>query len=147
MTNPFLLARITKLFCQPASEPIALIKGPQGQKAGVRTDLSTGKISSNGLVSVEGKGQLWDTTRCHLWDAPKENAGFAKTQCSSILLEHPFFFQRHPDPLYQKGLHCVRSATGNAKIQCGDILFAESEEWLPDNALGELRFSSMDTAR
>jgi hypothetical protein len=94
MTNPFLLARITKLFCQSASEPIALIKGPQWQKTGIRTDLSTGKISSNGLVSVEGKGQLWYTTRRHLWDAPKENAGFAKTQCSSILLEHPFFFHQ-----------------------------------------------------
>jgi hypothetical protein len=56
MTNPFLFARITNVFCQPASEPIALIKGPQWQKTGVRTDLSTGKISSNGLVSVEGKG-------------------------------------------------------------------------------------------
>jgi hypothetical protein len=77
-----------------ASEPTALIKGTQWQKTGVRTDLPTGKISSNGLVSVEGKGQLWYTTRCHLWDAPKENAGFAKTQCSSILLEHPFFFHQ-----------------------------------------------------
>jgi hypothetical protein len=35
------------------------------------------------LVSVEGKQQLW-YTRCHLWGAPKENAGFAKTQSSSI---------------------------------------------------------------
>jgi hypothetical protein len=76
MTNSFLFARITDELCQPVSEPIPLIKGPQRKETGVRTDLSTRKISSNGLVPVEGKGQLWYTTRCHLWDAPKENAGF-----------------------------------------------------------------------
>jgi hypothetical protein len=92
MTNPFLFARITDELCQPASESMPLIQGPQRKQTGVRTDLSTGKISSNRSVSVEGKGQLWYTTRCHLWDAPKENAGFAKTQCSSLLLEHPFLF-------------------------------------------------------
>jgi hypothetical protein len=69
-------------------------RAPQRTQTGVRTDLSTGKISSNKSVSVEGKGQLWYTTRCHLWDAPKENAGFAKTRCSSLLLEHPFFFHQ-----------------------------------------------------
>jgi hypothetical protein len=94
MTNPFLFASITDAFSQPVSKPVTLIKGPQRKETGVRTDLSTGKISSNRSVSVEGKGQLWYTTRCHLWDAPKENAGFAKTQCSSLLLEHPFFFHQ-----------------------------------------------------
>ena len=44
----------------------------------------TRKISLNGAVSVEGKEKLWYITRCHVLGAPKENAGFAKTQCSSI---------------------------------------------------------------
>ena len=76
MANPFLFASITDAFCQPVSKPITLIKGPQRKETGVRTDLSTRKINSNWLVLVEGKGQLWCTTRCHLWDAPKGNAGF-----------------------------------------------------------------------
>jgi hypothetical protein len=29
MTNPFLFARITEMFCQTASKPMPLIKGPQ----------------------------------------------------------------------------------------------------------------------
>ena len=53
-----------------------LIKGPQRQQTGITGDLTTRKISSNGSVSVEGKGQLWYTTRCHVLGAPKENAGF-----------------------------------------------------------------------
>ncbi len=62
--------------CQIASESMPLIKGPQRQQAGVSADLATRKISSNGSVSVEGKRQLWYTTRCHVLGAPKENAGF-----------------------------------------------------------------------
>jgi hypothetical protein len=61
-----------------------LIKGPQRQQAGITGDLATRKVSSNGSVSVEGKGKLWYITRCNVLGAPKENAGFAKTQCSSI---------------------------------------------------------------
>jgi hypothetical protein len=61
-----------------------LIKGPQRQQAGITGDLTTSKISSNSSVSVEGKEKLWYITRCHVLGAPKENAGFAKTQCSSI---------------------------------------------------------------
>jgi hypothetical protein len=61
-----------------------LIKGPQRQQAGISGDLTARKISANGSVSVEGKGKLWYITRCHVLGAPKENAGFAKTQCSSI---------------------------------------------------------------
>jgi hypothetical protein len=78
MTHTFLFARITEAFCQPVSKPITLIKSPQRKKTSVRTDQSTREISSNGLVSVEGERKLWYTTRCHLWDAPKGNAGFAK---------------------------------------------------------------------
>jgi hypothetical protein len=55
-----------------------LIKGPQRQQAGISGDLTARKISANGSVSVEGKGKLWYITRCHFWDAPKGNAGFAK---------------------------------------------------------------------
>ena len=61
-----------------------LIKGPQRQQAGITGDLTTSEISSNSSVSVEGKEKLWCITRCHVLGAPKENAGFAKTQCSSI---------------------------------------------------------------
>jgi hypothetical protein len=92
MTNPFLFARITDKLCQPASESIPLIQGPQRKQTGVRTDLSTGKISSNRSVSVEGKGELWYTTRCHLWDAPKENAGFAKNPVFIIPFRASFLF-------------------------------------------------------
>jgi hypothetical protein len=56
----------------------------QRQQAGITGDLATRKISSNASVSVEGKGKLWYITRWHVLGAPKENAGFAKTQCSSI---------------------------------------------------------------
>jgi hypothetical protein len=61
-----------------------LIEGPQRQQPGITGDLPARKISANGSVSVEGKRQLWYITRCHVLGAPKENAGFAKTQCSSI---------------------------------------------------------------
>jgi hypothetical protein len=43
-----------------------LIKGPQRQQAGISGDLTARKISSNDLVSVEGKGKLWYITRCHV---------------------------------------------------------------------------------
>jgi hypothetical protein len=76
MANTFLFARITDTLCESTGKPIPLIKGPQRKKTSVRTDLPAGKISSNGSVSVEGKGKPWHTTRCHFWGAPKENAGF-----------------------------------------------------------------------
>jgi hypothetical protein len=63
---------------------MTLIEGPQGQQAGVTGDLSTRKIGSNGSMSVEGKGELWYITRCHLWVLRKRMPGSAKTQCSSI---------------------------------------------------------------
>jgi predicted acyltransferase (DUF342 family) len=94
MTNPFFFARIIQQSRKTASQAVALIKGPQGQQASVTGDLTARKIDSKGAVSIEGKGKLWYITRCHLWDAPKENAGFVKTQCSSLLLEHPFFFHQ-----------------------------------------------------
>jgi hypothetical protein len=51
------------------------------QQAGMTGDLTAIKISSNGTVSVKGKGKYNEMSRL---GAPKENAGFAKTQCSSI---------------------------------------------------------------
>ena len=84
VTHTRMVAIITDALCQAASEPMPLIKSPQRQQAGISSDLATRKISANGSVSVEGKGKLWYITRCHFWGAPKENAGFAKTQCSSI---------------------------------------------------------------
>lgn len=35
------------------------IESPQGQKAGVAGDLAPGKIGMDGLVTMEGEGQLW----------------------------------------------------------------------------------------
>jgi hypothetical protein len=37
---------------------MALIEGTQGQKSGIARDLPTGKIGSNGLMTVEGEVQL-----------------------------------------------------------------------------------------
>jgi hypothetical protein len=75
---------IRKALRQIASKSIALIKSPQGQQASITGDLATRKIGSNGSVSVEGKGQLWYTTRCHFEVLRKRMLGSAKTQCSSI---------------------------------------------------------------
>jgi hypothetical protein len=63
---------------------VALLKGPQGQQAGITSDLTTRKIGSNGSVSVEGKCELWYITRCHFEVLRKRMLGSAKTQCSSI---------------------------------------------------------------
>jgi len=84
VTHTRIVAIITDALCQAASEPMLLIKGPQGQQSGIAGDLTTRKISPNGSVSVEGKRKLWYITRCRVLGAPKENAGFAKARCSSI---------------------------------------------------------------
>jgi hypothetical protein len=76
VTNTLIVAIITDAICQAASEPMPLIKGAQRQQSGITGDLTARKISSNGSVSVEGKGKLWYITRCHVLGAPKENAGF-----------------------------------------------------------------------
>jgi hypothetical protein len=36
-----------------------LIESPQGQQTGVASDLAPGKIGVDGLMTVEGEGQLW----------------------------------------------------------------------------------------
>jgi hypothetical protein len=84
MTNSLLFPKIRKALRQVASESIALVESSQGQQAGITGDLATRKISSNGSVPVEGKGQLWYTTRCHFEVLRKRMLGCAKTQCSSI---------------------------------------------------------------
>ena len=65
-----------------AGQMMALIEGAQGQQTGIAGDLAPGKIGADKLMMVEGKKQLWYTV-CHVADAPKGSAGFAKTQCSS----------------------------------------------------------------
>src|SRR6516225_7881828 len=72
MTSPFLFAKISKTFSQIAGESVPLVKGAQRQQTSIRTDLPTRKISSNGPVSVEGKGELWYTTRCHFGCSKRE---------------------------------------------------------------------------
>jgi hypothetical protein len=37
---------------------VALIEGTQGQKPGIAGDLPTGKIGTDGLMTVEGEVQL-----------------------------------------------------------------------------------------
>jgi hypothetical protein len=51
--------------CARGVDTITLIEVAT-EGAGVRTNLPKRNISSNGLVSVEEKGRLWYTTRCHL---------------------------------------------------------------------------------
>ena len=36
-----------------------LIEGSQRQQTGVTGNLATGKIGADGLMTVEGEGQLW----------------------------------------------------------------------------------------
>jgi len=38
---------------------MALIESAQGQKTGIAGDLATEKIGADGLMTVEGEGQLW----------------------------------------------------------------------------------------
>jgi hypothetical protein len=42
-----------------AGQMMALIEGAQGQQAGVAGDLPAGKIGVDGLMTVEGEGELW----------------------------------------------------------------------------------------
>ena len=82
--HALLLTRVAEQRGPVARQVMTLIEGSQRQQAGITGDLSTRKIGSNGSMPVEGKGELWYITRCHVLGAPKENVGFAKTRCSSI---------------------------------------------------------------
>ena len=53
------LPRIAEQLGQFAGQLMALIEGPQGQQAGIAGDLAAGKIGVDGLMTIEGEGQLW----------------------------------------------------------------------------------------
>ena len=59
VTDALVLPRIPEQRGQIAGQMMALVEGAQRQQAGVASDLPTGKIGANGLMTVEGEGQLW----------------------------------------------------------------------------------------
>jgi hypothetical protein len=59
MTHAVVLTRIVELRGQFAGQMMALIEGAQRQKPGIAGDLAAGKIGADGLMTVEGEGQLW----------------------------------------------------------------------------------------
>jgi hypothetical protein len=71
------LTRIAEEWSQITGQVMALVKGAQRQKTSIAGDLSAGKISANGLMSVEGENQLWYTV-CHCWMLRKEVLSSAK---------------------------------------------------------------------
>jgi hypothetical protein len=58
MLHPVLIARIAEQGGPVASQMMPLIEGPQRQQTGVAGDLASRKIGANGLMTVEGEGQL-----------------------------------------------------------------------------------------
>ena len=59
MTHAVILARIAQACSPVAGQMMALLEGAQGQKTGVAGDLAPRKIGVDGLMTVEGEGQLW----------------------------------------------------------------------------------------
>ena len=59
MAQAILLPRIAELLGPLPSQMMALIEGPQRQQTRVTGNLATGKIGTDGLMRVEGEGQLW----------------------------------------------------------------------------------------
>ena len=59
MADALVLPRIAEQRGQIAGQMMALVEGAQRQQAGVAADLPAGKIGVNGLMTVEGEGQLW----------------------------------------------------------------------------------------
>jgi hypothetical protein len=51
--------RIAEKLGQVTGQMMALIEGLQRQKTGVAGDLAPGKIGVDGLMTVEGEGELW----------------------------------------------------------------------------------------
>jgi len=83
------LTPVAEAFGPVPSQMMALIEGAQGQQTGVAGDLAAGKIGADRLMTVEGEGQLW---HCVSSDGCSEKGMLGvQTQCSSFLLEHPFF--------------------------------------------------------
>jgi hypothetical protein len=58
MAQAVVLSRIAKASGPLASQMMALIEGTQRQQAGVTSNLATGKIGTDGLMTVEGELQL-----------------------------------------------------------------------------------------
>src|ERR1700693_2933561 len=82
MMDPFIFTRVTHALRQNDSESMTLVESAKGQKAGVTADLPAANIHMDGLGTVEREIKLCYTS-CHFAAAPKGNAGFVKTQCSS----------------------------------------------------------------
>ena len=59
VTDAVVLPRVAEQRGQIAGQMMALVEGAQGQQAGIAGDLPAGKIGANGLMTVEGEGQLW----------------------------------------------------------------------------------------
>ena len=57
--HAILMPRIAESLGPVPRQMMALIEGAQGQQTGVAGDLAAGKIGANGLMTVEGEGQLW----------------------------------------------------------------------------------------
>ena len=59
MTHAVILTRIAQACSPVAGQTMVLIEGTQGQQTGITGDLATRKIGADGLMTVEGEGQLW----------------------------------------------------------------------------------------
>ena len=59
MAQAVVLPRIAEPRGQVAGQMMALIEGAQRQQTGITGDLAAGKIGADGLMTVEGEGQLW----------------------------------------------------------------------------------------
>ena len=59
VTHAVVLPRIAEACGPVAGQMMALIEGAQGQQTGIAGDLAAGKIGADGLMTVEGEGQLW----------------------------------------------------------------------------------------
>ncbi len=59
MAQTVMLPRIAKNRTPITSQMVALIESAQRQQTGVAGDLTAGKISANGLMTVEGEAELW----------------------------------------------------------------------------------------
>ena len=59
MLQAVVLSWIAEASGPVTSQMMALIEGSQRQQTGVAGNLATGKIGADGLMTVEGEGQLW----------------------------------------------------------------------------------------
>ncbi len=59
MAQAVVSPRIAKASGHLAGQMMALIERSQRQQTGITGDLAPGKIGADGLMTVEGEGQLW----------------------------------------------------------------------------------------